>query len=359
MTVQFYQSTDASAPVLSGTVGSLIAVLDACLVNGYGSKAAAGWTKAFSGTNTAAYRMSAVDGTGFYLNVDDSGPGGGGAREARMTGFETMSAIATGTGQFPLFSQLGIGIGATVMRKSVTADSTARKWYVLADDTYFVILPETGDFTNPIMTMPFSFGDIFSYRTNDLYRCFMIGRNAENTSFCLSEWFHAYLNSANILYHAMGGHFMARNYNGVGSSLQVGKHTDLSRMSMGVSLNQNNDGSGSDGQFLGTSNSISNGSAHCNMGCSYGNTVSFQFPNAVDGGLYMAPMWVHHSGFVRGYMKGIWAPQHHLPMNHGDIFSGTGPLAGKSFIALSILSVFSGSSPAPGQVFLETSNTWS
>lgn len=35
--VKVFQSTNASAPTLSGTAGTLITVLDACLVNGYGS----------------------------------------------------------------------------------------------------------------------------------------------------------------------------------------------------------------------------------------------------------------------------------------------------------------------------------
>lgn len=35
--VKVYQSTDAGAPALSGTVGALIALLDACLTTGYGS----------------------------------------------------------------------------------------------------------------------------------------------------------------------------------------------------------------------------------------------------------------------------------------------------------------------------------
>ena len=36
-----YRSTDASAPVLTGEVGKLVDLLDACLVNGYGAKSAA------------------------------------------------------------------------------------------------------------------------------------------------------------------------------------------------------------------------------------------------------------------------------------------------------------------------------
>ena len=36
-TVKFFQSTMSGAPALSGTVGSLISVIDACLVNGFGA----------------------------------------------------------------------------------------------------------------------------------------------------------------------------------------------------------------------------------------------------------------------------------------------------------------------------------
>ena len=38
MAVTVYRSTDASAPLLTNSNGSLIAVLRACLVDGYGSK---------------------------------------------------------------------------------------------------------------------------------------------------------------------------------------------------------------------------------------------------------------------------------------------------------------------------------
>lgn len=37
MTVRVYRSTDFGAPQLSGQVGTLLAILDACLVNGYGA----------------------------------------------------------------------------------------------------------------------------------------------------------------------------------------------------------------------------------------------------------------------------------------------------------------------------------
>ena len=50
MSFTIYRSTDASPPVLNGTAGSLRALLLACLVDGYGAKAAAGWAETFNQT---------------------------------------------------------------------------------------------------------------------------------------------------------------------------------------------------------------------------------------------------------------------------------------------------------------------
>jgi hypothetical protein len=58
MTVRVYRSTDASAPVLTGQVGSLTALLDAVLVNGYGALSAAGWTIAQTTTNKRGYKQN-------------------------------------------------------------------------------------------------------------------------------------------------------------------------------------------------------------------------------------------------------------------------------------------------------------
>ena len=91
MAVTVYRWDDPDAPVLSNpSAGSLIGVLDACLVDGYTGKTGAGWTKAFSGTNLAAYRQGA--GSMCYLRVDD----GTGSFKVKMRGYESMTDIDTG-----------------------------------------------------------------------------------------------------------------------------------------------------------------------------------------------------------------------------------------------------------------------
>jgi hypothetical protein len=350
-TVTVYRSSDASAPVLTGVAGSLLAVLDGCLVNGYGSQTAAGWTKPFSNSgNVGCYQNSAVSGTGFCINVNDNGPGAGGGLEARVTGFKTMSALNTGTGQFPTSAQLAIGIGALVIRKSTAASSTARNWTLIADNTVFYFFAETGDNTSPFTTYPFLFGDIFSYKTNDVNRCIMIGRNIENSNSTTQDPLSAlFAASTSFLAQTMFGHYMAGNYTGVGGSIIVGKHIDHAKMGQfgaNVSTSGTTGISGNSNVAIGAANSSATG--------------SFPYPNGPDGGLYLSPIWVHHNGWVRGYLKGLWAPCHDRPLNHNDTFSGTNNMSGKSFVVQSIPApLLSGPILFAGQVHIETSSTWS
>jgi hypothetical protein len=331
-TVITYASTDASAPVLTGAVGSVVALLDACLVNGYGSKSAAGWAKSFSGTNKATYRNSATDGTGFYLYVDDSAAGTGGAKEALWTGFQTQSALGVGTGQFPTFAQLGLGIGAVVCRKSTTADSTTRPWTLVADDTVFYLFVDAGDSTSAATAC--MFGDIYSYMSSDPYRCMIIGNNQQNTGSGTNLPFGHLSNYATS---TLPGHFLAANINGAGGSLLCGKHSDTSKLgALGV------------GTVTGTS---AIGTVNAALGFS---STALLYPSPVDGGLWLAPVWVHHNGIIRGYLKGLWCPLHQQPLGHYDTVSGSGVWSGKTFLS-QYVSLNSGNANA----LIETSNTWS
>ncbi|RLC34252.1 hypothetical protein DRH14_03375 [Candidatus Shapirobacteria bacterium] len=121
---------DASAPLLTGEAGSLIALLDAVLVNGYGAQAALGWTKEYLGSNKAAYRNSPVNGTGFYFRFDDDRVN---KESAHCRGYESMTDIDTGSGTFPTTDDLFIW-------KSNSQNSTARPWVVYGDDCGFWLL---------------------------------------------------------------------------------------------------------------------------------------------------------------------------------------------------------------------------
>jgi hypothetical protein len=327
MTVRLYKSTDASAPVLTGVAGSLVTLLDAILVNGYGSKTAAGWTKPYNATNKGVYLQGAGS-NAMYLDVNDAAPTT--AKEAQMRGYETMSAVATGTGPFPTVAQSSFGV---VCRKSNTADSTARPWYCVADSTCFHLFIDTGDWNSPSYSSGFSFGDIFAYKPGDAYSTLIMGVRSENISF--SNDAHEEVASighdsgSNFATTMLKGHYMPRTWQGTGSAIQVTKSV----------------------HFLAGYNISVTGQP------SSGNFVTY--PNGPDSGLDMCPILVCHNNAIRGYLKGLWCPLHPQPASHGDTFSGTGVLSSKQFMLLNVKGGGSSDSGHAGQIIVETSDTWS
>lgn len=287
-----------------------------------------GWSMAFGPTtNEAAYQQGG--GNQFYVNVNDNGPGAGAAREARLTGFETMTALATGTGQFPTALQVAIGIGALVARKSATADGTARRWVLVADDRtfYLFVASEVAENAegNYYAAM---FGEFFSYVIGDSYRTMLVGRDIENSATLSNERLPLI---SNTLSAGVGGHYMARSYTGVGGSINVGKLGDV------IALTSNN------GWF--------------NVG--QGNLT---FPNPPDGGLYMSLLQLHEAtGPRRGRFRGLWCQYHPIAsFVDGDTVTGTGTLAGRAFLVLKQNQSIppQGFPTGTGVYVVETSDTW-
>lgn len=291
-----YKSTDASAPTLNGTVGSLVALLDAVLVNGYGAKAAAGWTKDYTGTNKAVFRNASGSISRTYLRVQDDGPGAQAAREARLRLYSTMSDVDTGTLPTPTTAQSTPGI---VVRKSNTADSTARAWFILADEKTAIIVITPGDLAASLTDLVnvTYVGDIFSYLTADAQGAFIGGRNAEGaTTMAPTVCIGAY-NSPGTYSNGCG--YVAGSHTGVAGSVLM--------YSLQPSI----------------------------AGLIPATGTSLTYPNPVDGAVYIAgPFLVMTSGnIVRGHLRGVNAFCHaRTSVASGDTVTGTGDLSGRTFI---------------------------
>lgn len=355
MTVRIYRSSDASAPSLSGSVGSLIALLDACLVNGYGSQTAAGWTKAFSTTNKAAYKQNltgANNSSGMYLYVDDTGPGAGGAREARTCGFETMSAITpTGTGQFPTSAQSLIGVGTLIIRKSTTADATTRAWTLVANGQTIYLSIETGDQVQPLGSMIFVFGDFKSYKASDQYAVCIIGRAVENQASAQYDPFQIVgggVSGAFSLNSKTYGHFVARTWTAAGGSLQVSKTADWGKLGANVNGGWTNDATTN----CNTVQTITSGRNNSSM--------PLMTPNGPDSALIVSPFYIAHNYALRGYLPGLWFLLHDRPFAHNDTLTvASGNLNGKSLVCQQFGADISGNATTEiGQVLIEYSDTW-
>lgn len=170
-----YSHDDASAPVLAGQSGKLLDILDKCLVTGYGSKPAAGWSKAFTGTNLAAFKP-AVGSSSQLIRVDDTQ-----ARETRVRLYRTMSAISTGTGPAPSSS------GYVRWYKSINSSSTPRAWWLVADDRgFFLVVHNTlaigdpdEDFRYPVV---YGCGDVLPFNSGDPTPFFLAGQSTSDST---------------------------------------------------------------------------------------------------------------------------------------------------------------------------------
>lgn len=363
MNVIMYKSTDAGAPALTGAAGSLLALLDACLVNGYGAKAAAGWSKPFANAaNKGCYLQSTVGSnnpSGMGLAIDDSGPGAGSFREARVCGFEALTSVSAGTGQFPTVAQMAIGTGQLVIRKSATADATARAWTLIASGQTFYLFIESGDSIIPLATTTFCFGDFKSFKSADQYAVMIIGRTAENTGSTAQDalWAMNCSNTANIsLVNCMYGHYVARHWTGIGGSVKVGKPCPISMIAATVAANF------WVGPYSGDTQVGASPTNPINTGLGrYASSVAWPSPNGPDSSIQMSPVWLNHNNAIRGYLYGLWNPMHDRPLGHNDTFSvAGGNLNGKSFIAQNIQAYIAQFTNGDnGQVIIETTSTWS
>lgn len=293
MTWRVYRFDDASAPALTGQAGSVINILDACLVNGYGSRTAAGWTKAFSGTNLAAYLQGAGS-AGFYARVDDTG-----ATDARVIGYETMSDINTGTNLFPTTAQISGGVFA---RKSSSADAIRRPWLVVADAKRFYLwlgflTTTTGGFAVTISQAGsvLAFGDFISRMASDPFRCFIIGNPTANTSGNFSNHW-----SGTVDFVASPGHFIARASTTAIGSVQASKCYSCPPVSRLVTTSMGSAGP--------------------------------DYPDPITGGLILSPLYLLEAGpLARGVLPGVLVPGHSFVNSSGNTFSGStaGGLTGR------------------------------
>lgn len=318
-----FSSSDVSGPgLLSGTAGSLLTILDACLVTGYsGHSVSPAWTKPFANSgNIGCYKQGA--GAGLGLVINDNGPNVTSTyKEAWSIGWESVvgigAPVGTGSGQFPTPAQL-LTTGHVVWRKSATADASGRAWMLAADSSTFYLWVSTGDSAGVYYHS--GFGDVFSLKgASDAYRCFIYGRVLENSAVGLSgpsDWTdsiecHAGTggnqNNSGV---AQPGHFMARTVGGGGTSVTLVKKGD---------------------------GSAATGSGQTNAPYASPLAGVFQTPNSADNSIYLSPISAVESAsvIIRGRFRGLYQICHPVAsFSDGQTFAGGGDYAGKSFLVV-------------------------
>lgn len=146
-----FESTDTSAPVLYDGISGIIPLLDAVLVNGYGSKSGLGWTKAFSngGNTIAVYRNQ---GTGFYLVVSADANYASTGCACKIESYEVMTAYNIGFLRNP-----EEGVNHYFCYANTRVGSRVISWKVIGDDKGFWIATQYST-TDGLWTVSY-FGD--------------------------------------------------------------------------------------------------------------------------------------------------------------------------------------------------------
>lgn len=315
MTVRVYRWDDASAPVLNSLTTGLLPILKACLVTGYGSKAAAGWSNPYSAANVEAFVNSTTGGSGYGIKVSNAT----GIQYARIEGFKTIDGSGVTTEPFPTTAQVSGGLYTAFTISS--NDSSARPWMVVADQHRFYLWVGynvyVGDgFASTTYEPMFFAGDILAANPTDPYRFMVIGGISGSAS---SDYFGGYYSTVSTT--ATSGHYLARNFSGATISKAAGKV------------------------------------AGCYVSSASIGAAGTAYPDPVTGGMLLSEVVVHDADSnnrIRGRMPGLYNPIHSLPGNPGDTFTGVGALAGKTFILLD-----ASNNGTRCRIALEISDTWS
>lgn len=323
-----YKSTDPGAPLLSGQPGALAMLLDALLVDGYGSganrKPGMGWTRAFSGSNVRVFRNAPITGTGFYLRVDDTAQ-----RSALVRGFSTMSDIETGTDPTPTIALKPSG---SRWDKSSVASAEGRAWVAVGNERFFYLFIDTsGQFQQygSSVMHPHYAGDIVSLKAGDMHN-FVVsykGSDAEMSS-------------------TMG--YALRGQNGWGVSSTTDSTTSC---------------------FIGRNATANPGAIRCGVSAdghyssgSFGSSNQYPpYPYPLNNGLLYSPVVVFENSYVpRGYLPGLYAPIHRRPFPELTVVSDIGGLpAGTELLAKGyITDTTSYVETYLGQVLIDVANEW-
>jgi hypothetical protein len=243
--VKYIHSGQTGAPVLSGTAGSLVAVLDACLVTGFGSVTLDSLVVA---SEVATCTVSSGHSFGIDVVIEVAGASPAGLNgQWRCTGAATNTftfacpgitdqtatgtitakvaplgwskpftgtnkaafkqVAATSSGFYLRVDDSGANVarvvgyeqmtgvdlgtydfptaaqqaGGLFWRRSSTTDSTARPWMLFGTDRGFWFLPSWKAADDSYEL--YWFGDVLSYKVADAYGCWITGANSTDATF--------------------------------------------------------------------------------------------------------------------------------------------------------------------------------
>lgn len=380
--VKYFHSGMTGAPVLSGTAGALIAVLDACLVNGFGLKtvdslvvtgnvatmnistghsAEAGGVQLIAGATPSALngeqKVTATTATTITFATtgiaDQTATGtitakvapAGWAKtfsDTNLAAYKSTDITATGcllrvddTGTtssrvvgYETMSDVNTGTGrfpteaqragGSWWSKSYSADSAARKWVLVSDGAMFYFGRE---FHSSYVgaTELTGFGDILPTKSGDAFSCILSAMPTDKSSAGATS-------SDNLWWGGMADLaelYTPRSYTGLGSSNQMKKSIP---------------------QWAGNAVSIVSGLGYV------------PYPNPTDGGVYLTPMYFNESTYaLRGMAPGLYPCTQAISSGQ---FATCDSVVGVTSLSGRVLKAVTCTIGAQGVIFLDITGPW-
>lgn len=391
--VKYFSSSMTGAPVLSGTAGALVAVLDACLVDGFGLKtvdslvvssgiatanistghsAVAGGVVLISGatpsglngekrvisctTNTVVFDATGISNQTATGTITLKIAPAGWEKQFTGTNLRAYRSTDSAATKFPLrvddtgtydarvvgyesMTDVNTGTapfptsaqrsGGSYWPKSRAADSAARPWVLVADGLMFYLHVDYDPSSFAGYGFTVCFGDFLPAYSGDSYGCMLSGGNA-SFSFSFAS---GNIHQTSLEYVSSSGSpnetWIARSYAGAGSSTRGLRQYDQI--------------------FVLAVDGVSGGSAR--------NIVAY--PNPMDGSLMLSTFRVFEASTfgMRGVFPGFYGTPQRIPEGTfatGDPVTGVTGLSGRTLRTL-IGYDLGGTS---GKSFLDTTGPW-
>lgn len=386
-TVKHFHSTQPNAPVSNGQPGSLIAILDACLVNGFGEVSASSLTVSSNVATVVVPSGHSFEPEMIAL-VSGATPSGLNG-EKRIISTTTTSItfstsgiadqVATGSitvklapaGWEKVFSGTNLAVyrstdpsstrmflrvddtgtinarvvgyenmtdvntgtgrfptesqvsGGGYWGKSNSADSTARYWQLFANSSTFYIKLHTHYIKPGITGSVQSFGDFKSLKAGDRYACRLYAHKNNQATSGTNQEM-----SWEYMVAPGAKVFVARSYSGLGGSLESYHTSEL--------------------------HSVSGASGYAGTLITPGS-----FPNVADNGLVLSRKVIVEPGVaLRGFDVGalLCIQNAHNSFNNNDTIDGTGQLSGRKLKAVKCGSPSGDGSQ--GVIFVDITGPW-
>lgn len=272
--------------------------------------ASCGWEKVYTDTNKRVYRSQDVTGNRRYLRVNDTG-----AAYMRVYGYNAMTAIETGTGNFG---------NALYWHKADAASASAQRYDCVGDSMAFFYAPSPYSASYGVgyeISEPWFFGDqIYLKPAGDAWGTLITGDTGSSPN--------AY---GAIGYETSGaGQYLERIAAGTGGAVQT---------------------------YVLPCTAQSRSGADALSYTSFGD-----FPDAISGALRLTPTYTSDGystpNVRRGTVPGVyWAPHANLNSYTGfaprDTVPGPGALSARRFMHL-----FLGVASKVGAIFIDTTGPW-